>query len=387
MFRRAVTTSAPSPRARRAPTHPGRTILALLAGAALAGAASAAALSVTASTATASVAASAAPPSVTASAAPPSVTASAAPPSVTGSAAPTSSSTAAAPPSSSTTAAPPSSSTAAAPPPATASAPASTAPLPTVEQVLARSVAARGGIVKLRAVTTRRETGTLELAAGAQWPFTVEHKRPKSLRMEIQLQGAKLIRAYDGLHGWQLQPQSKNPEPLTADDLHNIANEADFDFAGGLVDTGGKASAELLGRESLAGHDAYKVKVVLLTGDVQIYWLDAASYLPVHLEAARLINGKLVDFRTDYGDFRDVGGIKYPFLVVTSMKTSHTQQKMIYSTIENNPPIDDSRFTDGAAAGAAPAAQPGAASPPKPPTPATPPPAPQPPAVKPPAAR
>jgi hypothetical protein len=249
---------------------------------------------------------------------------------------------------------------------------------PTLAEVLARSLAARGGSQKLHAVTTRREIGTLALGVGNEWPFIVEHKRPKLFRMEIELQGAQLVRTFDGLHGWQKQPQAAAPEPLSGDDLHNVANEADFDNA--LVDTSSKGKAELLGKETVGGHDAYKVRVTLLGGDVFDYDLDAVSYLPIHWEGSRLINGKPVVFESDFSDYRDAGGVKYAFQVQSSIKGSDQKQTITFTKIEINAPIDDARFTPASIA-APPAAAPPAAAPPPtpkptpPPPPATPPPA------------
>ena len=256
---------------------------------------------------------------------------------------------------------------------------------PTVQEVLAKSAAARGGSKQIHAVTTRREIGTLGLGAGNEWPFVVEHKRPNRMRMEIELQGTKLIRTFDGTHGWQKQPQSPTPEQLTGDDLHNIANEADFDNV--LIDTAAKGKAELLGKEPLgaagaAGRAAYKVQVTLKGGDVFYYYIDAESYLPVHWEGSRLINGKPVVFESDFLDYRDVGGVKYPFQIVSAMKGSAQKQKIAFTKIESNTPIDDARFTPGSMAAppaaapalAPPAAAPPAAAPPAAAPPATPPP-------------
>ncbi len=264
-------------------------------------------------------------------------------------------------------------------PPAAPAAPATPA-TPTLAEVLARSLAARGGGPKVHAVTTRREAGTLALGAGNEWPFVVEHKRPRSFRMEIELQGAPLVRTFDGAHGWQKQPQGAAPEPLAGDDLHNIFNEADFDNA--LVDTSSKGRAELLGKETIGGHDAYKVRVTLLSGDVFDFWVDAASYLPIHWEGGRLINGKPVVFESDFSDYRDAGGVKYAFQIESSIKGSAQKQKITFNRIEINPPIDDARFTPASIAAPPAAATPPAAAPPAvtppPPQPA-PPPAPPPP--------
>ena len=253
-------------------------------------------------------------------------------------------------------------------PPALPAAPAA----PTLAEVLARSLAARGGGQKVHTVTTRRESGMLALGAGNEWPFIVEHKRPNRFRMEIELQGAQLVRTFDGVHGWQKQPQGAAPEPLAGDDLHNITNEADFDNA--LVDTSTKGRAELLGKETVGGHDAYKVRVTLLSGDVFDYHVDAVSYLPIHWEGSRLINGKLVVFESDFTDYRDAGGVKYPFQIESSIKGSAQKQKITFTKIEINPPIDDARFTPASIAAPPAATTPPAAAPPPPPKPAPPPP-------------
>jgi hypothetical protein len=247
---------------------------------------------------------------------------------------------------------------------------------PTLAEVLARSLTARGGGQKVHAVTTRREVGKLALGAGNEWPFIVEHKRPNRYRMEIELPGAPLVRTFDGVHGWQKQPQTAAPEPLAGDDQHNMTNEADFDNA--LVDTSTKGKAELLGKETMGGDDAYRVRITLLSGDVFDYWVDAASYLPIHWEGSRMINGKAVVFESDFSDFRDAGGVKYPFLIQSSIKGSAQKQKITFTKIEVNAPIDDARFTPASiaappAAATPPAAAPPAAPPP-PPKPAPPPP-------------
>src|SRR5579864_2923639 len=254
---------------------------------------------------------------------------------------------------------------------------------PTLAEVLARSLAARGGAQKVHAVITRREVGRLALGAGNEWPFIVEHKRPNRFRMEIELQGAPLVRTFDGAHGWQKQPQGAAAEPLAGDDLHNIFNEADFDNA--LVDTSTKGKAELLGKETVGGHDAYKVRVTLLSGDVFDYDVDAVSYLPIHWEGGRLMNGKPVVFESDFSDYRDAGGVKYAFQIESSINGSAQKQKITFTKIEINPPIDDARFTPASIA-SPPAAAPPAATPPPVPKPASPPPPTQPPATQPPPA-
>lgn len=276
--------------------------------------------------------------------------------------------------------------TAATPAGASGAAPAAGAPaLPTVREILDRSLAARGGKARLGKVESRRETGRLSLAAGTEWPFTIEQKRPRDLRMEIDLQGNRLVRAYDGVHGWQQQPQKKVAEEMSTDDRRNVANEADFD--GPLADTLIKGHADLLGKATVEGHDVYQVKVTLLDGDILTYDIDAATWLPTHAEGARWINGRAVLFESSFADYRDVDGIKYPFLIEIWAKGSTQKQRRTFAKIENNPPLDDNRFAvppdalpapvtppNRAATPTAPPAKPPASTPPPPAAPSTPPP-------------
>ncbi len=248
--------------------------------------------------------------------------------------------------------------------------------MPSIQEVLARSLEARGGSANLHAVKRRRESGRITLGPGNEWPIVVEHKRPASMYMEIELPGAKLIRAYDGSRGWQKAPQAASAEPLTGDDLHNIANEADFD--GALVDTATKGKAELLGKETVGGRDAYKVQVTLLGGDVFLYFIDSTTWLPIHWEGGRLINKKPVIFESDFSDYREVNGVKYACLIASSIKGSAQKQKIQFQKIEIDPPIDDARFAappPSAAPPPAPATPPAAAPPGAAPPPATAPPA------------
>jgi hypothetical protein len=274
----------------------------------------------------------------------------------------------------------PSAPTAAAPAATSPAAASPAPPLPSVQQVLSRSTDARGGAARLHAVRTRREIGRIALGAGNEFPLTIEHKRPSGMRMEIELQGAKLIRAYDGSRGWQKAPQATAPESLAGDDLHNLANEADFD--GVLVDTAAKGKAELIGREKVGGRDAYRLRITQTGGDVSYYDVDATSYLPIHWEGSRRLSGKQVVFESDFNDYREAGGVKYPFEIVSSMKGSTQKQKITFAKVEINPPIEDARFAEASAA-QPPAAPP--QSPPPPPQPTQKPPAPTPPPPTPPA--
>jgi outer membrane lipoprotein-sorting protein len=215
----------------------------------------------------------------------------------------------------------------------------------TAEEIVARNMKAKGGIEKLKSVTTMRTTGTMTLAPGVEVPFVMEQKRPNSMRMEITIQGQTVVQAYDGKTGWMLNPMSGRnvPEPMPEDALRQVDLQADMD--GPLVDFKAKGStAELIGKEKVEGADAYKIKLTLKTGDTLFIYLDADQFLEVKMDAKMKIRGTDVDSTTTIGDYKEVGGLMFAHAMESSQQGAPQKQKMTIQKIELNVPIDDARF-------------------------------------------
>ncbi len=215
----------------------------------------------------------------------------------------------------------------------------------TLDEVLAKNYKARGGLDKLKAVQTVRMTGTMTVGPGMEAPLVLEQKRPNMFRMEFTLQGMTGIQAYDGKTGWQLMPFQgrKDPEPLPEDAMKQVEEQADFD--GPLVDYKAKGNTvELIGKEKVEGSDAYKLKVTLKTGDLRFIYLDADSYLEVRVEEKSTVRGTDVESETTIGDYKEVGGLMFPFAVESGQKGSPQKMKMTVDKIELNVPIDDAPF-------------------------------------------
>lgn len=104
-----------------------------------------------------------------------------------------------------------------------------------VDQVVARAIQARGGIERIKHEQTQRLTGKISLPAGSG-PLLVEMKRPGMMREEVTLNGKSQIRTTNGEVGWGVGTlrQAEVPQQVDAQELHNLANSADFE--GPLVD-------------------------------------------------------------------------------------------------------------------------------------------------------
>jgi hypothetical protein len=228
---------------------------------------------------------------------------------------------------------------AAAPPPAAA------VPSPTVDEIVARHVTWRGGLKKIRAIQTLREQGRVSAGADRQGVVTRERKRPSRSRFEFTVQGVTSVFVSDGQRGWKMSPfdGDTGPSPLSDEVVAEAAEQADIE--GPLVDWQAKGhKVELDGRESVGGHDTYKLKLTLKSGGVRYEYLDVKTLERVRTESTRTVRGRSVVIGTTYGDYRKSGGVRFPHLIDVEAAGRPQALHVMVDTIEVNPPLSDDRF-------------------------------------------
>ena len=219
----------------------------------------------------------------------------------------------------------------------------------TVDEIVAKHVAAMGGADKIKAAKTVKMTGKLE-AQSIEAPFIMTLKQPGMLRNEITIQGMVLVQAYDGKSGWAIIPFTgkKDPEAVTADEAKELQDQADLWPLVDYKDKGNKV--ELLGKDKIEGTDAYKLKLTRTNGDVDTVYLDADSFLEIKEEGTRMVRGSEQQTETSLADYREVSGLMFPFAIESSIKGSPEKQKITVDKVELNVPADDSIFKMPAAA-------------------------------------
>jgi hypothetical protein len=213
----------------------------------------------------------------------------------------------------------------------------------TADELIKKSLDARGGLEKLKAIQAMRMTGRMSMGP-MELPMVIEMKRPASFRADITVQGTLAVQAYDGTTAWGISPMGiGQAEALPAEAAKEMADQADMD--GPLVDYKAKGhQVELLGKEKLEGSDAYKLKVTKKDGDVEYIFLDAESSLPVRVEAKRVVRGTEIEGESTLGDYKEAGGFLWPYSIQNAAKGRPEKQSVTVEKIEINPAIDDGRF-------------------------------------------
>jgi len=225
-------------------------------------------------------------------------------------------------------------------------APAPPAPQPdSVDGIVARYIAVRGGLEKIRSIQTLREKGRLIAGPNRVALVTRQLKRPTRTRLEFTLQGITSVYVADGAHGWKMSPfdGDTGPNPLPEQAVTEAAEQADIE--GPLIDWKAKGHLlELGGRAVVGGREAYKLKLTLKSGAVRHEYLDVESLHRVRTDSSRPLRGRQVPLETTFSDFKLTDGILFPHAVDVVSPGRAQRLRIVVETIEVNPSLDDALF-------------------------------------------
>ncbi len=225
----------------------------------------------------------------------------------------------------------------------------------TADELVAKNLAARGGLDKIHAITTLKLEGKLRIGGRFDLAFTSYQKTPDSTRIEATIQGLTQIQAWDGKDAWQISPFQgrRDPERMSGDDAKGLADDASI--GGPLVDWKARGSTlAYLGTEDIDGTPAHKLKLTLKNGDVEYVYLDPDYFLTIRTVSLMTVRGTLVKSTTDYGDYERINGVYFPFSSTTSSDGGGDgggSQQLSVLKASANVPMADSLFAFPASAG------------------------------------
>ena len=125
---------------------------------------------------------------------------------------------------------------------------------------------------------------------GMESPFQMISKRPDKIQVTVEVQGAKIIQAYDGETAWMINPMmgSADPVDMTGPEADGLIESADLD--GQLWNYKEKGhQLELEGTEEVDGAEAYVLKLTKKNGNIDYYYLETESYLILKMKSKQYL--------------------------------------------------------------------------------------------------
>jgi outer membrane lipoprotein-sorting protein len=215
----------------------------------------------------------------------------------------------------------------------------------TVDEIVAKNYATRGGPSKWKSIQTQKMTGTA-MGQGVEVGMTIYAKRPNLGRQEVVVeipgQGPIAVTSvFDGVKAWSSNPMTGSDafSELGGPEADTIKDQSDFD--GSLVEYRAKGhTVELVGTESVGAKKAHHLKVTRKDLPAQHFYLDTETGLELRV-TTEAGSGPATD--TELSDYRTVDGVQVAHMIRISQNGAVIGELRI-ATIEFNVPLADALF-------------------------------------------
>lgn len=208
-----------------------------------------------------------------------------------------------------------------------------------VDELIAKHVAARGGIEKIKGLKSMRAEGSIAIQ-GMDIPLKLYGVDKKAFKLELTIMDGLNYQLITDTKGWSFFPIQGQTEPteLSADDLKSAQNQ--LDLAGPLIDYKEKnIKVEYGGKKTVDGKECSVLKFTRPTGETGTFFLDDKFLVFQKTETVKL-NGQSLEQTTTYQDYQKTAD----GYVYAASWTAANGGQIAISKFEANPKIEDSIF-------------------------------------------
>ena len=200
------------------------------------------------------------------------------------------------------------------------------------------------GQKELLKVKTMQVTGKA-MMMGMENPFVSIAQRPDKIRVEVDIQGSKILQVYDGENAWMINPLSGSAEAvdLTGPDADGMIESADLD--GLLWNYKEKGhQLELEGTEEEEGSEVFVLKMTKKNGNIDYYYMDTENYVVLKVKSKIMMQGSEVETESILSNYQEVDGYVMPF--TTEQKYGgQTAMTLMFEEVKFDVGVDESIFS------------------------------------------
>ena len=223
-----------------------------------------------------------------------------------------------------------------------------------VDEILTNFFENTGGLDNWKALKGIKMEGKIDVQ-GMEIPLEIIQLSNGKTMVKGNFQGQVFYQnVFDGETLWGTNQMTMTAEKSDAEATENYKNELN-DFPDPFIDYKSKGyTVELVGKETIEGTEAYKVKLIKeplkVDGkevqDITFYFFDTENYVPIVVEkevtqgpAAGMIG------QTKLSDYKEVDGLYLPHSIAEGAKGMPGGQTITMTKITFNPEVDESIFT------------------------------------------
>ena len=206
------------------------------------------------------------------------------------------------------------------------------------KELVARAIAAKGGLALLRSIQTVRVDFVAAVAAEGsttELPSVTTIRYPSSYRVEAQTPAGQVVQVFQAGSYWIQDARGAQDAPAPiAEQIRGVVQRDTVPLLLALAD--GKAAAKTTGAGSL--------EVSIPGGKPVTWWIDPATGLITKSRYRTALGGAEVLAEEVYSDYRDVNGLKVAFKTELHREGGPTVERTVRK-YEFNVPVDSKIFT------------------------------------------
>ncbi len=209
----------------------------------------------------------------------------------------------------------------------------------TADEVIAKHIAAIGGVDNWKKVNSMRMEGVLQVQ-GAEVNVTVTILHGKGMRQDISVMGMTGYEIVTPTEGWDFMPfqGQTEPEAKTPEELKEAQDQ--LDAQGELIDYATKGhTVELIGKEDVEGTECFKLKVTKKGGSVSTLFIDPKNYYIIQSKSIQKANGQEMEVTSSFSNYETL-----PEGIMVAKSITLPFGEMNMTKVSVNIPIEESFF-------------------------------------------
>ncbi len=213
--------------------------------------------------------------------------------------------------------------------------------LPTVDQILDKFVKAVGGKEAAGKITSQVLKGSLDIPNfGATGAMEIYAKSPNKYLTVAEVQGYGSVKSgFNGTKGWTEDPQAGISE-MSPEMLASIKRDADMMRNYKMKEVYSKLVVKE--KSKVGDQEAFVIEATPAEGAAEKFYFSASSGLLLRQDAERVSPQGKALVEMYFEDYRDVSGVKTPFLIRQNMPTLNIEIKI--AEVKTNTAFDDAIF-------------------------------------------
>jgi len=211
----------------------------------------------------------------------------------------------------------------------------------TIDEVIGKHVEALGGTEKLASLKSVRMEATMSVQ-GMELPMVTTRVAGVGQRVDLSVMGQDGYMIVTPTAGWIYFPfmGQTAPEAMPAEQLKTSVDQVDLQ--GPLVGYKEKGNkVELLGKETIDGAEAFKIKLTTAANTERTYFIDSKTFYILRTVEKGVVMGQEQEIVANYSNYKktDEG-----YVFAYSISSIFGQGDLTVNKIEVNKPIDEKIF-------------------------------------------